>query len=814
MANNSKLKCIEFSKRSFKILATIILIIVIGSVLVLISYNNVNNSEEYLDDKYTLNLYHFNEDTGSIVYDSSKNNNRGIIYSAFWAEGKIGAALRFNGLDSYVETTQFLETNEGTIDIWIKANDVNRLQHVIWFGDVSSSKQELHISIDDDGKILAYFGSIGTNGVEILLKSNTALTREIWYQITFIFHNGKHYRLYINGILETSIPSKSKIETTQWDSQLRIGRSESENEYFNGIIDEIRISNIARDIHEIDIIPPLLFISLFICFVQLFSILNPTLSISNLTLHFNIAKNWKLFVIVVFFNLLKLLNLDVNGMLADEPYYLDRALLIAEDARFAFIPFSHRGFLYMIFAFSIKLLKPLGFTELFAVRCAVVLFSTAFSLSVYKIGEKLFGEKIGFYAAIITTFEPIFFGWSRVAYLDIPTLLFGALCIFFVTFEKNNIRRLTLAGTFFGLLLSSKMTYAQIYIPLIIFIIFLKNGKETDNKFRSILSNFLKAIIQTVEIIILGIIVFISSIPFLWSNPIDGLTFLYKLGTGSVAVSGHPIFFLGNLWNFQPAHFYLVLLPVSITPIFLFLALTGFLYSLIVFTRNPSKFTEFFLIIILSITLLFESISPTKLGMRYIFMIMLPLAIYSGRILQILENYIRKILSGKTVLSSKLSTDNGIIKIFKIRTVLPYVVPLMLVVLVISSTISWYPYTTLYYSPVFRPLCEPDQVMQIGGGEGLKEASFFLNSLPLKNGTVGVLTWYEYLITPYLDKKYDLIDLYNVTVLDENVDYVIVYINWIQRFGGQSVIWTIIENKEVVYTYSLNGIWLVKIFKV
>ncbi|RLJ10179.1 MAG: hypothetical protein DRP15_00895, partial [Candidatus Aenigmatarchaeota archaeon] len=46
--------------------------------------------------------WRFDEGSGSTVYDSTSNNNDGTINGASWVTGKYGAALKFDGVDDYV----------------------------------------------------------------------------------------------------------------------------------------------------------------------------------------------------------------------------------------------------------------------------------------------------------------------------------------------------------------------------------------------------------------------------------------------------------------------------------------------------------------------------------------------------------------------------------------------------------------------------------------------------------------------------------------------------------------------------------------
>ena len=53
--------------------------------------NNFTPSTHFDNDIYTIALYHFNEGTGDIVYDSSGNNLTGTIFGATWSSGVLAS---------------------------------------------------------------------------------------------------------------------------------------------------------------------------------------------------------------------------------------------------------------------------------------------------------------------------------------------------------------------------------------------------------------------------------------------------------------------------------------------------------------------------------------------------------------------------------------------------------------------------------------------------------------------------------------------------------------------------------------------------
>ena len=96
---------------------------------VTVSAGEVKTQDFYLTPLSETDLvacWHFDENTGTTVYDSSSNNNDGTIYGATWTTGISGSALSFDGTDDYVEVTDdpsLNPVNMITIEAWVKTID-------------------------------------------------------------------------------------------------------------------------------------------------------------------------------------------------------------------------------------------------------------------------------------------------------------------------------------------------------------------------------------------------------------------------------------------------------------------------------------------------------------------------------------------------------------------------------------------------------------------------------------------------------------------------------------------------------------------
>ena len=190
----------------------------------------------------------FNEGSGNIAYDSSFYNNHGTIYGATWTDGKFGKALSFDGVDDYI--------NCGDIDAIDGASKITVTAWIKWEGKVGglTVSREFHRKHyvyafgggwkDHKARFWIYDGSWKNSGDSI-----TDIDDGNWYFIVGVY-DGEYLRLYVDGVEE----SNNYIGSTTLyanDEPVIIGSSRGTAEFWNGIIDEVRIYNRALSENEI-----------------------------------------------------------------------------------------------------------------------------------------------------------------------------------------------------------------------------------------------------------------------------------------------------------------------------------------------------------------------------------------------------------------------------------------------------------------------------------------------------------------------------------------------------------------------------------
>ena len=210
----------------------------------LMYYNNTGASDNsnpagVWDSNYQC-VYHMNESAGNIQ-DSTRYGNSGSKASTpdYSQNGQIGDAIQFNGADeafSGVLTAESIDLNNSFIEYWCEpdvAADtgtvlgwVHTTNNRFYFGQVAGTTQW----VVGFGNQYEYYGAADTN----------------WHYFSTNITTGSVYHSYVDntsGAQEDSLPfsSGSPVKNV---SDIYIGYGTA---YFDGLIDEVRISNSSRN---------------------------------------------------------------------------------------------------------------------------------------------------------------------------------------------------------------------------------------------------------------------------------------------------------------------------------------------------------------------------------------------------------------------------------------------------------------------------------------------------------------------------------------------------------------------------------------
>ncbi len=197
----------------------------------------------------------FDEDSGTIAYDSSEYGNDGTLLPVGsepqWVNGKFGKALEFDGIDDFVNVlnSESLElTNQFTVSAWFKsARDlINPPEGSGYYGGVGKKSGG---SVDygifwcggtDGWKVEFYDTGGGRHHMNIT--GGFPVYANNWYHVVGTY-NGTHLKIYVDGV-ERNVQNEGAFTIRTSGEPFEVGHYKTAPKpYWNGTIDSVRVCN-------------------------------------------------------------------------------------------------------------------------------------------------------------------------------------------------------------------------------------------------------------------------------------------------------------------------------------------------------------------------------------------------------------------------------------------------------------------------------------------------------------------------------------------------------------------------------------------
>ncbi|MHC4656870.1 MAG: LamG domain-containing protein, partial [Planctomycetota bacterium] len=188
----------------------------------------------------------FDDGAGTTALDSSGNGNDGtLVGGPVWVTGQIDGALQFDGADDYVMAPHIpFNSRTFTIAMWVNPVLSGEGDQVV-FGQHQSGSTNLsmHFRLTESGVVRMGFYSNDLDTPAGAVADNN------WYHITFWYDFGNQIRrIYIGGV-QAAQDNGSPYLGTSGDT--RIGQWNN-NQWFRGIIDDVRVYHLALTEEEIE----------------------------------------------------------------------------------------------------------------------------------------------------------------------------------------------------------------------------------------------------------------------------------------------------------------------------------------------------------------------------------------------------------------------------------------------------------------------------------------------------------------------------------------------------------------------------------
>lgn len=195
-------------------------------------------------------LYFSFDGEGPQVKDQSGNQHAGYIQDAERVPGYEGQAIAFAGGESAVEVPHdpaldFGDASDFTLEARIKTDTTERWGYILTKKlRVEATEPGYQIYLNPTHKAQV---SIADGHNSVLLVGTTPLNDDVWHHIAVVAKRDGDVTLYVDGQVEAKASMESLVDVSNPRRPLLIG-SRGHDASFDGLIDDVRLSNAAREI--------------------------------------------------------------------------------------------------------------------------------------------------------------------------------------------------------------------------------------------------------------------------------------------------------------------------------------------------------------------------------------------------------------------------------------------------------------------------------------------------------------------------------------------------------------------------------------
>jgi len=350
-------------------------------------------------------------------------------------------------------------------------------------------------------------------------------------------------------------------------------------------------------------------------------------------------------------------------------------------------------------------------------------------------------------------------------------------------------RWLITSGVFGGLAILTKLPalflFPYVFLILLLSRINFRNYKLEIRNWREVFINTLKYMIIWS---IIATMVFILLYPAIWVEPVLSIKNLIWGLVGRGLTDTHPgtDFFLGNIVDGPDWRFYPLVLALRTTPITFIFGLVGVISGVGGFIKKK-RLSPAFAFCLFTFAFLIQMTIVAKKSDRYLLPAILSFDLLAGYGIALVTRWAQEKYNFK-------------FKISNIIVLLLFTFYFLLLVPLRGHFLS-------YYNPLFGGANAASEKMVVGWGEGLYEAAEYLNDPPAGGGVVG---YFGEGLRPLIRG-----DFHNlIAEPNAKVDYLVVYINQVQRQRHWDTIGKYYNKIDPVHIVKLNGVEYVWVYEV
>lgn len=216
-----------------------------------VNFDSYRNNSSVWDGNYAA-VWHLDEISGGsgAIEDSTSNANGGTDAGSptLGQAGQIGNAISFNGNNQEIQTPNSVSlqiTGNITVEAWAKSavsSQYGGIAGKMKYGSGTYAGYDIQ-KFNTDNKFRLQTANGGSSS-ETTAVSNSAYTDTNWHYIVGVRRGTTNY-LYVDGVQQTATGTRAIVDSGLVGS---IGRqySDYDGRWWNGRIDEVRISKISR----------------------------------------------------------------------------------------------------------------------------------------------------------------------------------------------------------------------------------------------------------------------------------------------------------------------------------------------------------------------------------------------------------------------------------------------------------------------------------------------------------------------------------------------------------------------------------------
>ena len=439
-----------------------------------------------------------------------------------------------------------------------------------------------------------------------------------------------------------------------------------------------------------------------------------------------------------------------------------------------------------------------------------VTLAVAFTLTLsYFPLRRLVGRWVAFMALLFIAWSPMAVAFSRQLQPDglLAALTLGALTYFLVwLYAGRHWQDLIIAGVLMGLAWLTKIPAAMLAPTGALLIgTMLWQARQRKATFNDVTDTesdhaFSRLLLGYVLWGVVATLVFFALWPTLWVDPVGSFRQIYTIMSEYAGGHANPNFYLGQVTDDPGLSFYPVAYLLRTTPaelIGLVVALLAWWQQRALFANRRVRQSAFGLLIFALVFTVVMSVIGKKFD-RYLLPAFLALTVLSALGWMVVQQVVkqacvRRLGRGWAVVGSGL------------------VLVVALGVLHGFFTVQSYPYYMTYYNPLLGGARTAEELLFVGWGEGLEEVGAWLNQQPEAEKRK-VIAWYATGPLSYFFKGNAINVLYGSRMPWLDADYVVLYINQIQR-GIPT--WAAVDyflQQPPVYTVTSQNLTLARLY--